>query len=132
MLKAQRGARIGVAGACPARKEGLLARAPYVDFVLGPDQIARIADLAERGGVETGWVPSEEYVFPRADPETAPLATRRRVVTANDRAATTSAASAWCRARAGREVSRPYAEIVREVASLAEVGVREITLIGRT
>ena len=58
MVKAQRGARIGVAG-CVAQQEkaGLLERAPYVDFVLGPDQIARIADLAEQGGVETGWVP---------------------------------------------------------------------------
>src|SRR5207302_5258466 len=72
LLKARRGTRIGVAG-CVAQQEkkGLLERAPYVDFVLGPDQIARIADLAEEGGVETGWVPSEEYVFPRADPESA-------------------------------------------------------------
>jgi tRNA-2-methylthio-N6-dimethylallyladenosine synthase len=31
----------------------------------------------------------------------------------------------------GREISRPYAEIVREVARLAAVGVREITLIGQ-
>src|SRR2546429_7313372 len=70
MVKAQRGARIGVAG-CVAQQEkaGLLERAPYVDFVLGPDQIARIADLAEEGGVETGWVPSEGYLFPPADPD---------------------------------------------------------------
>src|SRR5262245_10548475 len=56
MVKAQRGARIGVAG-CVAQqeKEGLLERAPYVDFILGPDQIARIADLAEQGGGESGW-----------------------------------------------------------------------------
>src|SRR3989442_8856419 len=73
MLKAQRGARIGVAGGVAQQeKDRLLDRAPYVDFVLGPDQIARIADLAEEGGVETGWVPSEEYVFPRADPQTPP------------------------------------------------------------
>src|SRR5207248_5946599 len=31
----------------------------------------------------------------------------------------------------GGEVSRPYAEIVREVASLVGVGVREATLIGQ-
>src|SRR5437763_15867199 len=63
MVKARRGARIGVAG-CVAQqeKEGLLDRAPYVDFVLGPDQITRVAELAEKGGTETGWVPSEEYV----------------------------------------------------------------------
>ena len=72
MVKARRGARIGVAG-CVAQqeKEGLLDRAPYVDFVLGPDQITRVAELAEKGGIETGWVPSEEYVFPQANPESA-------------------------------------------------------------
>src|SRR5256885_17188645 len=48
-----------------------LFRSPFVDFVLGPDQLARVSDLAERGGIETGWVPSEEYVFPQADPETS-------------------------------------------------------------
>jgi tRNA-2-methylthio-N6-dimethylallyladenosine synthase len=31
----------------------------------------------------------------------------------------------------GRELSRPYAEIVREVAELVAVGVREVTLIGQ-
>jgi tRNA-2-methylthio-N6-dimethylallyladenosine synthase len=31
----------------------------------------------------------------------------------------------------GREVSRPYAEIVREVAALVAIGVREVTLIGQ-
>ena len=130
MLKAQRGARIGVAG-CVAQqeKEGLLERAPYVDFVLGPDQIARIADLAEEGGVETGWVPSEEYVFPRADPESA-RGRATAFVTAMKGCDNVCSFCVVPHTR-GREVSRPYAEIAREVASLVEVGVREITLIGQ-
>src|SRR2546421_2177108 len=54
MVKASRGMRIGVAG-CVAQqeKEQLLRRAPFVDFVLGPDQLARGADLAEQGGIAT-------------------------------------------------------------------------------
>ena len=130
MLKAQRGARIGVAG-CVAQqeKEGLLERAPYVDFVLGPDQIARIADLAEEGGVETGWVPSEEYVFPRADPDSA-RGKATAFVTAMKGCDNVCSFCVVPHTR-GREVSRPYAEIAREVASLVEVGVREITLIGQ-
>jgi tRNA-2-methylthio-N6-dimethylallyladenosine synthase len=130
MLKAQRGARIGVAG-CVAQqeKEGLLERAPYVDFVLGPDQIGRIADLAEQGGVETGWVPSEEYVFPRADPEGA-RGKATAFVTAIKGCDNVCSFCVVPHTR-GREVSRPYAEIVREVVSLADVGVREITLIGQ-
>ena len=130
MVKAQRGARIGVAG-CVAQqeKDGLLERAPYVDFVLGPDQIARVAELAEQGGVETGWVPSEEYVFPQADPETA-RGKATAFVTAMKGCDNVCSFCVVPHTR-GREVSRPYGEIVREVAALAAVGVREVTLIGQ-
>jgi tRNA-2-methylthio-N6-dimethylallyladenosine synthase len=130
MVKAQRGARIGVAG-CVAQqeKEGLLERAPYVDFVLGPDQIGRIADLAEQGGVETGWVPSEEYVFPQADPEGARGKATAFVLAMKG----CDNVCSFCVVphTRGREVSRPYPEIVGEVAALCSVGVREITLIGQ-
>jgi tRNA-2-methylthio-N6-dimethylallyladenosine synthase len=130
MVKARRGARIGVAG-CVAQqeKERLLERAPYVDFVLGPDQIARVADLAERGGIETGWVPSEEYVFPQADPESA-RGNATAFVTAMKGCDNVCSFCVVPHTR-GREVSRPYAEIVREIASLVAVGVREVTLIGQ-
>jgi tRNA-2-methylthio-N6-dimethylallyladenosine synthase len=130
MVKAQRGARIGVAG-CVAQqeKEALLDRAPYVDFILGPDQLARVADLALTGGIETGWVPSEEYVFPQADPESA-RGTVTAFVTAMKGCDNVCSFCVVPRTR-GREVSRPYAEIVREVASLVAVGVREVTLIGQ-
>ena len=130
MLKAQRGARIGVAG-CVAQqeKEALLERAPYVDFVLGPDQIARVANMAEHGGIETGWVPSEEYVFPQADPESA-RGKETAFVTATKGCDNVCSFCVVPHTR-GREVSRPYAEIVREVAALAAVGVREVTLIGQ-
>ena len=68
--------------ACPAasrsrRRTGSSKRVPYVDFVFGPDNIAQAAGdgRARRASAsafaETGWVDSEEYVFPRADPETA-------------------------------------------------------------
>jgi tRNA-2-methylthio-N6-dimethylallyladenosine synthase len=130
MLKAQRGARIGVAG-CVAQqeKDRLLDRAPYVDFVLGPDQLARVADLAEQGGIETGWVPSEEYLFPQADPETS-RGKATAFVTAIKGCDNVCSFCVVPHTR-GREVSRPYAEIVREVASLVSVGVREVTLIGQ-
>src|SRR5437868_6006436 len=130
MVKASRGTRIGVAG-CVAQqeKERLLRRAPFVDFVLGPDQIARVADLAEQGGIETGWVPSEEYVFPQADPETS-RGRATAFVTAMKGCDNVCSFCVVPHTR-GREVSRPYAEIVREVASLVGVGIREVTLIGQ-
>src|SRR5437868_7155941 len=73
IIKSRRGTRIGVAG-CVAQqeKDKLLARAPYVDFVLGPDQLAKVPELVQRAesghkSLETGWVPSEQYLFPQAD-----------------------------------------------------------------
>jgi len=75
--KARRGALIAVGG-CVAQqeKEALLRRVPYVDFVFGPDHVGRLPELVARADarerfVETGWMDSEEYVFPRADAEAA-------------------------------------------------------------
>jgi tRNA-2-methylthio-N6-dimethylallyladenosine synthase len=130
LLKARRGTRIGVAG-CVAQQEKaqLLERAPYVDFVLGPDQLARVPELVERGGVETGWVDSEEYVFPQADPE----GSRGRATAFVTAMKGCDNVCSFCVVpyTRGREVSRPYAEIVREIAALVSVGVREVTLIGQ-
>ena len=130
LLKASRGTRIGVAG-CVAQqeKDKLQKRAPYVDFVLGPDQLGRVAALAETGGLETGWVDSEEYLFPQADPETS----RGRATAFVTAMKGCDNVCSFCVVpyTRGREVSRPYAEIVREVAALVAVGVREVTLIGQ-
>src|SRR6202521_3709230 len=72
LLKARRGTRIGVAG-CVAQqeKEKLLQRAPFVDFVLGPDHLDKVPALVESGGVETDFLDTQEYLFPQADPETS-------------------------------------------------------------
>ena len=47
--KARRGTLLAVAG-CVAQqeKERLLKRVPYVDFVFGPDNIARLPEMVER------------------------------------------------------------------------------------
>ncbi len=130
LLKSRRGTRIGVAG-CVAQqeKDQLLQRAPYVDFVLGPDQLARVPELAEQGGVETGWVASEEYVFPQADPSNS----RGRATAFVTAIKGCDNVCSFCVVpyTRGREVSRPYAEIVGEAAALVQVGVREVTLIGQ-
>src|SRR6266536_2023407 len=74
--KARRGTLIAVGG-CVAQqeKDRLLARVPYLDFVFGPDNIAKLPEMVERARrerfAETGWMASEEYLFPRADPEAA-------------------------------------------------------------
>ncbi len=133
--KARRGALIAVGG-CVAQqeKEGLLRRVPYLDFVFGPDHVGRLPELVDRAGrrerfAETGWMDSEEYVFPRADAEAA-RGRASAFVTAMKGCDNVCSFCIVPRTR-GREVSRPVAEVVAEAAELAAVGVREITLIGQ-
>jgi tRNA-2-methylthio-N6-dimethylallyladenosine synthase len=134
-VKARRGALIAVAG-CVAQqeKERLLARVPYVDFVFGPDNLSRLPELVARARgkerfAETGWMSSEEYVFPAASAEAA----RGKVTAFVTAMKGCDNVCAFCVVphTRGREVSRPYAEIVDECARLAEVGVREVTLVGQ-
>jgi tRNA-2-methylthio-N6-dimethylallyladenosine synthase len=134
-VKARRGALIAVSG-CVAQqeKERLLARVPYVDFVFGPDNLGRLPEMVARARArerfsETGWMDSEEYVFPRADAEAA-RGRATAFVTAMKGCDNVCAFCVVPRTR-GREVSRPYPEVVAEVAALAAVGVREVTLVGQ-
>jgi tRNA-2-methylthio-N6-dimethylallyladenosine synthase len=102
--------------------------------VLGPDAIGKLPDILARVGqrervVETAWMDSEEYVFPRADPDSA----RGKVTEFITVMKGCNNVCAFCvvpRTR-GREVSRPVAEVMLEVAALAQVGVREVTLLGQ-
>jgi tRNA-2-methylthio-N6-dimethylallyladenosine synthase len=133
--EARRGALIAVGG-CVAQqeKERLLRRVPYVDFVFGPDHVGRLPELVDRADrkerfAETGWMDSEEYVFPRADAE----AIRGRAsafVTAMKGCDNVCSFCIVPRTR-GREVSRAAGEVLAEVEALAAVGVREVTLIGQ-
>jgi tRNA-2-methylthio-N6-dimethylallyladenosine synthase len=132
--KARRGTILAVGG-CVAQqeKDRLLARVPYLDFVFGPDNIAKLPSMVARAGserfAETGWMPSEEYLFPRADPETA-RGSATAFVTAMKGCDNVCSFCIVPHTR-GREVSRPYPEVVAECAALAGVGVREVTLIGQ-
>ncbi len=134
-VKARRGALIAVAG-CVAQqeKEALLRKVPYVDFVFGPDNMARLPEMLARAGgqerfAETGWMEAEEYLFPRADPDAA----RGRATAFVTAMKGCDNVCAFCIVphTRGREVSRPFTEVVAECAALAEVGVREVTLIGQ-
>jgi tRNA-2-methylthio-N6-dimethylallyladenosine synthase len=134
-VKARRGAIIAVSG-CVAQqeKDRLLKKVPYVDFVFGPDNIARLPEMLDRAGgrerfAETGWMASEDYVFPRADPEAARGRTTA-FVTAMKGCDNVCAFCIVPHTR-GREVSRAVEDVVAECAALAQVGVREVTLIGQ-
>ncbi|QRN92860.1 tRNA (N6-isopentenyl adenosine(37)-C2)-methylthiotransferase MiaB [Archangium violaceum] len=135
-VKLARGTLLGVGG-CVAQqeKDKLLKKVPYLDFVFGPDSIAKLPEIIGRVQgerervVETAWVDSEEYVFPRADPETS----RGKVTEFVTVMKGCDNVCSFCVVphTRGREVSRPFPDVLAEVADLAKVGVREVTLIGQ-
>jgi tRNA-2-methylthio-N6-dimethylallyladenosine synthase len=135
-VKLSRGALIGVGG-CVAQQEKarLLERAPYLDFVFGTDAISKLPEILRKVReertrvVETAWVDSEEYVFPRADPKSA----RGKVVEFVTVMKGCDNVCSFCVVphTRGREQSRPIEEVLAEVSDLVGVGVREVTLIGQ-
>ncbi len=135
-VKLQRGALIGVGG-CVAQQEKkkILEKVPYVDFVFGPDAIGKLPEIIARiesekvRVVETAWVDSERYVFPQADPKTSVGKTTEFVTVMKG----CDNVCSFCVVphTRGREVSRPFTEVLQEVARLTTVGVREVTLVGQ-
>lgn len=135
-LKLQRGALIGVGGCVAQQEKGkILERVPYVDFVFGPDNIQKLPEVLRRieedrvRVVETAWVDSEAYVFPQADPDSSRGKTTEFVTVMKG----CDNVCSFCVVphTRGREVSRPFAEVLRELAALVDVGVREVTLVGQ-
>ena len=135
-VKLQRGALIGVGG-CVAQQEKkkILEKVPYVDFVFGPDAIGKLPEIIARiesekvRVVETAWVDSESYVFPQADPKSS-LGRTTEFVTVMKGCDNVCSFCVVPHTR-GREVSRPFTEVLQEVARLTTVGVREVTLVGQ-
>ena len=135
-VKLQRGALIGVGG-CVAQQEKkkILEKVPYVDFVFGPDAIGKLPEIIARietekvRVVETAWVDSESYVFPQADPKSS-LGKTTEFVTVMKGCDNVCSFCVVPHTR-GREVSRPFTEVLQEVARLTTVGVREVTLVGQ-
>ena len=126
---------VAVAG-CVAQAEGeeIIARAPVVDIVVGPQSLHRLADLvAESASTGKRLVETE---FPAQDKFAAlPLrATGKRQVSAF--VTVQEGCDKFCTFcvvpyTRGAEYSRGPAEIVAEVERLAARGVREITLLGQ-
>ncbi len=135
-IKLSRGALIGVGG-CVAQqeKQKILDRVPYVDFVFGPDAIGKLPEMLDRVEatrqqvLETAWVDSESYVFPMADPGTS-RGKATEFVTVMKGCDNVCAFCVVPHTR-GREVSRPFVEVLHEVQRLTTVGVREVTLVGQ-
>ncbi|HEY1541259.1 MAG TPA: tRNA (N6-isopentenyl adenosine(37)-C2)-methylthiotransferase MiaB [Xanthobacteraceae bacterium] len=128
---------VAVAG-CVAQAEGeeIIRRAPVVDLVFGPQNYHRLPDLVARVARD-GKVVDTEFPVEDKFAHLAPAsrtATRARGVTAF--VTVQEGCDKFCTFcvvpyTRGAEVSRPVAQIVDEVARLADAGVREVTLIGQ-
>ncbi len=124
---------IGVGG-CVASQEGeaIKERAPFVDLVFGPQTLHRLPGMlsAVRNGlgsvVDVSFPEIEKFDSlpePRADGPTAFVSVME-------------GCSKYCTFcvvpyTRGEEVSRPFDDIVAEVATLAAHGVREVNLLGQ-
>ena len=131
-LKA-RGVKIGVGG-CVASQEGaaIIARAPYVDVVFGPQTLHRLPEmLAARDRQDR---PQVDISFPEIEKfDHLPPA---KVEGATAFVSIMEGCSKYCSYcvvpyTRGEEVSRPFDDVLVEVAGLADQGVREVTLLGQ-
>jgi tRNA-2-methylthio-N6-dimethylallyladenosine synthase len=134
--EAQRGTVLAVAG-CVAQQEGerLLKKAPFVDIVLGPDNIPELPALIRE--IEQGAPPVTRTVFDMDDPQflrAKPLADRREVTAYVTVMKGCDERCTFCIVpyTRGSERYRPADEIVGEIRDLVAGGVREVTLLGQT
>jgi len=124
---------IGVGG-CVASQEGAVIqkRAPYVDIVFGPQTIHRLPDMlsavsgSHKKVVDISFPEIEKFDCmpePTADGPTAFVSIMEGC----------SKYCSFCVVpyTRGEEVSRPFDDVLAEVAGLAAQGVREVNLLGQ-
>ncbi|HVB84888.1 MAG TPA: tRNA (N6-isopentenyl adenosine(37)-C2)-methylthiotransferase MiaB [Rhodanobacteraceae bacterium] len=124
---------IGVGG-CVASQEGeaIVQRAPYVDLVFGPQTLHRLPAMIEarresgRPQVDIRFPEIEKFdrlPEPRAEGPCAFVSIMEGC----------SKYCSYCVVpyTRGTEISRPFDDVLAEVATLAEQGVREVNLLGQ-
>ena len=124
---------IGVGG-CVASQEGdvIVQRAPYVDVVFGPQTLHRLPQLIEKRR-QTGRS-QVDISFPEIEKFDALPPARIDGPTAF--VSIMEGCSKYCTFcvvpyTRGEEISRPFDDVLTEVADLADQGVKEITLLGQ-
>ena len=124
---------IGVGG-CVASQEGsaIVDRAPYVDVVFGPQTLHRLPELIARRRSEGR--SQVDISFPEIEKfDAMPPA---RVEGATAFVSIMEGCSKYCSFcvvpyTRGEEISRPFEDVLTEVADLADQGVKEVTLLGQ-
>ena len=124
---------IGVGG-CVASQEGqgIVERAPFVDLVFGPQTLHRLPQLlnqcltTKKAAVDISFPEIEKFDSlpePHANGPTALVSIMEGC----------SKYCSFCVVpyTRGEEISRPFDDVIAEIVSLAEQGVKEVTLLGQ-
>jgi tRNA-2-methylthio-N6-dimethylallyladenosine synthase len=133
-LKQQKPGMIIGVGGCVASQEGeaIRTRAPFVDMVFGPQTLHRLPEMLQKSRssgaavVDVSFPEIEKFdrlPEPRADGVKAFVSIME-------------GCSRYCTFcvvpyTRGEEISRPLDDVIAEIASLAEQGVREVNLLGQ-
>jgi tRNA-2-methylthio-N6-dimethylallyladenosine synthase len=129
----EKGVLIGVGG-CVASQEGaeIIKRAPYVDVVFGPQTLHRLPELLNQRARQA--LPQVDISFPEIEKfDHLPPA---KVEGGSAFVSIMEGCSKYCSYcvvpyTRGEEVSRPFDDVLVEVAGLADQGVKEVTLLGQ-
>lgn len=124
---------IGVGG-CVASQEGesIRTRAPYVDLVFGPQTLHRLPEMIDK--VLQQGHPAVDVTFPEIekfdrlpDPKAEGPCAYVSIMEGCNKYCT------YCVVpyTRGTEISRPVDDVIAEIVSLTEQGVKEITLLGQ-
>jgi tRNA-2-methylthio-N6-dimethylallyladenosine synthase len=138
---ARPGLLIGVGG-CVASQEGaaIVQRAPYVDFVFGPQTLHRLPQLMQArrdsglAQVDISFPEIEKFdhlpvpVLSHADGQHAASGTAYVSIMEGCSKYCTYCVVPYTR---GEEVSRPFDDVMRDVEELVAQGVKEVTLLGQ-
>ncbi len=124
---------IGVAGCVASQEgEGITRRAPFVDMVFGPQTLHRLPQMLD--DVRANGKPVVDVSFPEIEKFDCLPAPRAEGPTAF--VSVMEGCSKYCTFcvvpyTRGDEISRPLEDVIVEIVSLAEQGVREINLLGQ-
>ena len=133
-LKQQRSDVIIGVGGCVASQEGaaIIARAPYVDLVFGPQTLHRLSDMIDE--CQRTAAPVVDISFPEIEKfDSLPSPGAQG---ASAYVSVMEGCSRYCTFcvvpyTRGEEISRPFDDVLVECAALAQQGVREINLLGQ-
>ena len=124
---------IGVGG-CVASQEGaaIVKRAPYVDLVFGPQTLHRLPELIRER--RSSGKPQVDISFPeieKFDRMPEPRADGPSAFVSIMEGCSKYCSFCVVPYTRGEEVSRPFEDVLVEVAQLAAQGVREVNLLGQ-